>query len=144
WVPVHTDGAWAKDLQAAGDTTDTPQRTLDVAGAVQWDRDWISVEVGQARRDAFAPIGVPVGLGAVARFGPAQRTRYFTTRGVVRLLPGLELAGWYFDPIVRGGDDFEPPYHTRVSLTFYSRFWRGYRGGVFALGIVAGWGSWTR
>ena len=143
-VSVHADVAWAKDLQAAVDTTDTLQRTLDVAGAVQWDRDWISVEVGQARRDAFAPIGVPVGLGAVARFGPAQRTRYFTTRGVVRLLPGLELAGWYFDPIVRGGDDFEPPYHTRVSLTFYSRFWRVYRSGIFALRVEAASESWTR
>ena len=143
-VSVHADVAWAKDLQAAVDTTDTLQRTLDVAGAVQWDRDWISVEVGQARRDAFAPIGVPVGLGAVARFGPAQRTRYFTTRGVVRLLPGLELAGWYFDPIVRGGDDFEPPYHSRVSLTFYSRFWRVYRSGIFALRVEAASESWSR
>jgi len=141
---VHADVAWAKDLQAAVDTADTLQRTLDVAGAVQWDRDWISVEVGQTRRDAFAPIGVPVGLGAVARFGPAQRTRYFTTRGVVRLLPGLELAGWYFDPIVRGGDDFEPPYHTRVSLTFYSRFWRVYRSGIFALRVEAASESWSR
>src|SRR2546430_7464604 len=81
----------------------------------------------------FRSIGVPVGLGAVARFGPAQRTRYFTTRGVVRLLPGLELAGWYFDPIVRGGDDFELPFHTRVSLTFYSRLWRGDPRGAFRL-----------
>ena len=143
-VSVHADVAWAKDLQAAVDTADTLQRTLDVAGAVQWDRDWIGVEVGQTRRDAFAPIGVPVGLGAVARFGPAQRTRYFTTRGVVRLLPGLELAGWYFDPIVRGGDDFEPPYHTRVSLTFYSRFWRVYRSGIFALRVEAASESWSR
>ena len=143
-VSVHADVAWAKDLQAAVDTADTLQRTLDVAGAVQWDRDWISVAVGQTRRDAFAPIGVPVGLGAVARFGPAQRTRYFTTRGVVRLLPGLELAGWYFDPIVRGGDDFEPPYHTRVSLTFYSRFWRVYRSGIFALRVEAASESWSR
>ena len=143
-VSVHADVAWAKELQAAVDTADTLQRTLDVAGAVQWDRDWISVAVGQTRRDAFAPIGVPVGLGAVARFGPAQRTRYFTTRGVVRLLPGLELAGWYFDPIVRGGDDFEPPYHTRVSLTFYSRFWRVYRSGIFALRVEAASESWSR
>src|SRR5205814_756349 len=143
-VSVHADVAWANDLQAAVDTADTLQRTLDVAGAVQWDRDWISVEVGQTRRDAFAPIGVPVALGAVARFGPAQRTRYLTTRGVVRLLPGLELAGWYFDPIVRGGDDFEPPYHTRVSLTFYSRFWRVYRSGIFALRVEAASESWSR
>jgi hypothetical protein len=141
---VHGDFAWAKDLQAPGDTADTLQRTVDVSGALRWDRDWITWEVGQTRRDAFAPIGVPVGLGSVAGFGPAQRTRYFTTHGVVRLLPGLELAGWYFDPIVRGGDDFEPPYHTRVSLTFYSRFWRVYRSGIFALRVEAASESWSR
>ena len=141
---VHGDFAWAKDLEAPGDTADTLQRTVDVSGALRWDRDWITWEVGQTRRDAFAPIGVPVGLGSVARFGPAQRTRYFTTHGAVRLLPGLELAGWYFDPIVRGGDDFEPPYHTRVSLTFYSRFWRVYRSGIFALRVEAASESWSR
>ena len=141
---VHGDVAWAKDLQAPVDTADTRRRTVDVSGALRWDRDWITWEVGQTRRDAFAPIGVPVGLGSVARFGPAQRTRYFTTHGAVRLLPGLELAGWYFDPIVRGGDDFEPPYHTRVSLTFYSRFWRVYRSGIFALRVEAASESWSR
>jgi hypothetical protein len=143
-LSVHGDVAWAKDLQAPVDTADTRRRTVDVSGALRWDRDWITWEVGQTRRDAFAPIGVPVGLGSVARFGPAQRTRYFTTHGAVRLLPGLELAGWYFDPIVRGGDDFEPPYHTRVSLTFYSRFWRVYRSGIFALRVEAASESWSR
>ena len=141
---VHADFAWARDLQAPVDTADTLQRTVDLAGALRWDRDWISVEVGQVRRDAFAPIGAPVGLGSVAGLGPGPRTRYFTTHGLVRLLPGLELAGWYFDPLVRGGTDFEPPYHARVSLTFYSRFWRVYRSGIFALRVEAAAESWSR
>ena len=141
---VHADFAWARDLQAPVDSTDTLQRTVDLGGALRWDRDWISVEVGQVRRDAFAPIGAPVGLGSVAGLGPGPRTRYFTTHGVVRLLPGLELAGWYFDPLVRGGTDFEPPYHARVSLTFYSRFWRVYRSGIFALRVEAVAESWSR
>jgi hypothetical protein len=141
---VHGDFAWARDLQAPVDTVDTLQRTIDFSAAVRWDRDWISVEVGRTRRDAFAAIGVPVGFGSVARLGPVQRTSYFTTHGVVRLLPGLELAGWYFDPLVRGGNDFEPPHHARVSLTFYSRFWRVYRSGIFALRVEAASESWSR
>jgi hypothetical protein len=141
---VRGDFAWARDLQAPVDTADTLQRTVDLAAALRWDRDWISVEVGRTRRDAFAPIGVPVGFGSVAGLGPVQRTGYFTTHGVVRLLPGLELAGWYFDPLVRGGNDFEPPYHARVSLTFYSRFWRVYRSGIFALRVEAASESWSR
>jgi len=143
-LSVHGDVAWARDLQAPLDVADTLQRTVDVAGALRWDRDGIRVEVGQTRRDAFAPIGVPVGFGSVTRFGPVRRTSYFTTHGVVRLLPGLELAGWYFDPIVQGGTDFQPPYHARVSLTFYSRFWRVYRSGIFALRVEAASESWSR
>ena len=54
------------------------------------------------------------------------------------------LAGWYFDPLVQGGNDFEPPYHARVSLTFYSRFWRVYRSGIFALRVEAASESWSR
>ena len=141
---VHGDVAWARDLQAPVDSADTLQRTVDVAGALRWDRDWISLEVGRTRRDAFAPIGVPVSFGAVSRLGPFPRTGFFTTHGVVRLLPGLELAGWYFDPLVQGGNDFEPPYHARVSLTFYSRFWRVYRSGIFALRVEAASESWSR
>jgi len=141
---VHGDVAWTRDLQAAVDTADTLQRTVDIAGALRWDRDWISLEVGRTQRDAFAPIGVPVGFGSVARIGPFARTSFFTTHGVVRLLPGLELAGWYFDPLVQGGNDFEPPFHARVSLTFYSRFWRVYRSGIFALRVEAASESWSR
>jgi len=84
-----------------------------------------------------------VGIPSVARLGPTQRTRYFTTHGVVRLLPGLALAGWYFDPLVPGGNDFEPPYHGRLSLTFYSRFWRVYRSGIFALRAELALESWS-
>src|SRR2546426_8775581 len=45
---------------------------------------------------------------------------YFTVHGALEPLPGLHLAGWYFQPTVTGGDDFEPPYHARVSATFRS------------------------
>jgi hypothetical protein len=43
-----------------------------------------------------------------------------------------------------GGTDFEPPYHARVSLTFYSKFWRVYRSGVFALRGELAMDSWSR
>src|SRR2546426_7060574 len=58
---------------------------------------------------------------------------YFTVHGALEPLPGLHLAGWYFQPAVTGGDDFEPPYHARVSATFYSKVLRGYKSGIFAL-----------
>jgi hypothetical protein len=144
---VHGDYAWAHDLQAPLDSTDAGQRTVDVSGAVRWDRSWVTLEVGEASRDPFAPIGFPVGItvaGGPVRLSPTQRTRYFTTHGAVRLLPGLQFGGWFFNPLVRGGNDFEPPYHARFSLTFYSRFWRVYRSGIFALRGELAMESWSR
>jgi hypothetical protein len=140
---IHGDAAWARDLQAPLDSADTPQRTLDVSGAVRWDRSWITLEVGGASRDPFAPIGRPAGLLTIDSLSPTQRTRYFTTHVAARLLPGLTLSGWYFDPLVRGGNDFEPPFHARTSLTFYSKFWRVYRSGIFALRGELAMESWS-
>ena len=148
-LSLHGDLAWAHDLQAPLDSSDLGQRTVDGSGAVRWDRSWISLELGGATRDPFAPIGFPVAIAAIdssgpLRLSPTQRTRYFTAHGALRLLPGLQLSGWYLDPFVRGGNDFEPPYHGRVSLTFYSKFWRVYRSGIFALRGELAMDSWSR
>src|SRR5437870_11057059 len=98
---LHGDAAWARDLQAPADSADAPHRTLDLSGAVRWDGSWITLEVGGANRDPFATIGRPAGLRTVDSLGSTQRTRSFTTHAALRLLPGLTLSGWYFDPLVR-------------------------------------------
>jgi hypothetical protein len=148
-LSLHSDVAWAHDLQAPFDSSDTGQRTVDASGAVRWDRRWVSLEVGGATRDPFTPIGFPVAISAIDSSGPlhlspTQRTRYFTAHGAVRLLPGLQVSGWYFDPLVREGNDLEPPHHGRLSLTFYSKFWRVYRSGIFALRGELAMDSWSR
>ena len=148
-LSLRGDLAWAHDLQAPLDSSDLGQRTVDGAGAVRWDRSWISLEVGGATRDPFAPIGFPVAITAIdssgpVRLSPTQRTRYFTAHGALRLLPGFQLSGWYFDPLVRSGNDFEPPSHARLSLTFYSKFWRVYRSGIFGLRGELAMDSWSR
>ena len=141
---LRGDVAWQRDLQAPVDSTDRARHAVDLSGAVRWDARRISLEVGGATRDSFTPIGRPAGLKPVAALGPTQRARYVTLNGSVELLPGLHLAGWYFDPLVQEGQDFEPPLHGRVSLTFYSKFWRVYRSGVFALRAEGVLDSWSR
>ena len=148
-LSLRGDLAWTHDLQAPLDSSDAGQRTVDASGAVRWDRSGITLEVGGATRDPFTPIGFPVAITAIDRSGPmrlspTQRTRYFTAHGALQLLPGLQLSGWYFDPLVRSGNDFEPPYHARLSLTFYSKFWRVYRSGIFGLRGELAMDSWSR
>ena len=60
----------------------------------------------------------------------------------MRLIPGFQVAGWYFDP-VRGGGDYEPPRYARYALSFYSKFWRVYRSGIFGLRAEAAVESWS-
>jgi len=143
-LTARGDVAWAHDLQAPALPSDTAQRTTDISGALRWDRHRITVEVGLARRDSFVPLGHPAGLRPLGGLGPTQATRYLTVHAAFEPLPGVHFSGWYFDPSVSSGNDFEPPYHARVSATFYSKFWRVYKSGIFALRGEIAMDSWSR
>jgi hypothetical protein len=139
---VHGDITWAKDLQAPALADDTLQLTTDMSGAVRWERSWLTLEVGSAKRNAFTPAAAfAPGVLAVTQLNPTPPTNYLTVHGSLRLIPGFQIAGWYFNP-VRGGGDYEPPTYARYALTFYSKFWRVYRSGIFALRAEAAVESW--
>jgi hypothetical protein len=140
---VHGDIAWAKDLQAPALRGDSAQHTTDMSGWVRWERPWATLEVGSAKRAAFVPSPeFATGIRTVTQLDSTPPTNYLTVHGSVRLLPGFQISGWYFDP-VRGGGDYEPPRYGRYALTFYSKFWRVYRSGIFALRAEAAVESWS-
>jgi hypothetical protein len=133
----------ARDLQAPVLSADTIQEMTDVAWAARWDRPFITLEIGGGRREAFSPEGRPGGLFGITALGRSPDTDYLRAYVALRPFSWVTLAGWYYDPI--SGGDFEPPYHSRLSATFLSRFWRVFKSGVFVLrGEVAveSWGSW--
>lgn len=122
---------------------DAVQEITDMSGGVRWDRSWLTLEVGSARREAFNPAPeFATGIRAVTLLQTTPPTNYLAVHGRLRLLPGFQIAGWYYDP-VRGGGAYEPPTYARYSLTFYSKFWRVYRSGVFALRAEASVESWS-
>jgi hypothetical protein len=101
------------------------------------------LEVGGARRDAFTPPPVfPAGLLTVSALDSTPATNYLSIQASVRPVPGVTVSGWYFDP-VQGGGDFEPPKHARFAVTFYSKFWRTYRSGIFAFRADAAAETWS-
>lgn len=135
--------AWRKDVQAPLQVTDTiRQQATDVAGWLRWDHPRVVIELGRGRRDPFTPLGFAAGIKTVDHLGPTPRTDFIAAHASVRPLPGVELSGWYFDPIV-GGGDFEPPHHARLSAAFYSKFWRVFRSGIFALRAQVAMESWS-
>jgi TonB-dependent receptor-like protein len=137
--------AWGKDLDSPTIPGDTAQRTSDIGGAVRWDSRFASLEVGRVRRDPFAPVGFAAALtgrDGLNALSPTPRSEFVTVTAALRPLPGLTISGWYFDPVV-GGGDFEPPYHGRLSVTFFSKFWRRFRSGAFALRGEYALESWS-
>ena len=140
---AHGDVAWGRDLAAPARSDDSVQTTNDLYGAIRWQRSWTTLEVGGARRDPFSPPPqFLAGLGTVNALSPTPATNYLAIQARLRPLPGLELWGWYFHP-VRGGGDFEPPHHGRYGATFYSKFWRTYKSGVFAFRAETAVESWS-
>lgn len=141
---VRGEMAWSRDVRAPLDRTDSVrQRASDVAAWLRWDHPRIMVEVGRGRRDPFVPLGFEAGIKPVDHLGPTPRTEFIAVHASIQPLPGFFLGGWYFDPVV-GGGDFEPPHHARLSATFYSKFWRVYRSGIFALRGEVALESWSR
>lgn len=139
---VRAEAARVEDYRASR-VTDSFQWATDYAAYLRWDRRRLTLEAGQLRRDPFAPLRFAAGIAPVAELGALPRSTYLSVYAAVRPLPGVELSGWYFDP-VRGGGDFEPPKHARASATFYSKFWRVYKSGVFSLRGEVAAESWSR
>jgi len=116
---------------------------VDVAGWLRLDHPRLMIEVGRGRRDPFAPFGFAAGVKTVDSNERDATHRVPCSACQRERRPGLTLSGWYFDPIV-GGSDFEPPRHARVSATFYSKFWRVFKSGIFALRGENRDESWSR
>jgi TonB-dependent Receptor Plug Domain len=142
---LRGDAAWQRDVAAPPFAAGAAQHATDLSGAVRWDRRRWTVELAGVRRDSYQPAGFPVGLlgrDSINALGPVPSSSYLQFSASIRPAPGLTLSGWYFDP-VRGGGDFEPPRHGRFSATFYSKFWRVYKSGVFALRAEYAVESWS-
>jgi len=140
---ARAEAAWQKDVQSAVVTTDDLQEAVDLAAWVRFDHPRLMLEAGRGRRDPFAPLGFAGGIAPIDSLHPTPFTEFLAVRASIQVLPGLRLSGWYFDPLV-GGGDFEPPHHARVSATFQSKFWRVFPSGIFNLRGEVAMESWTR
>ena len=140
---ARAEFAIQRDVQAYLLTTDRIQDAVDMAAWLRFDHPRLVVEVGRGRRDPFVPIDFAFGIGTVDSLDPSPLTEFVAAHAVLRPVAGVELSGWYYDPQV-GGGAFEPPHHARVSATFYSKFWRVFKSGIFALRGEVAVESWSR
>jgi len=120
------------------------QNTADFRIAGRWDVKPLSIEVARVRLDPFQPIGFAAGILPVASLSHFPKSDYLQASVSLRPFKSLAFSAWYFDPIV-GGGDFQPPYHSRLSAAFHSKFWRVYKSGALDLrleGAVESWSGW--
>ena len=141
-LSARAEVAWQHDVQAPFVTTDQVQQALDVAGWLRFESRLLTLEVGRGRRDPFAPLRFAVGIKTVDSLNRTPLTEFLAAHATIRIAPGFRLAGWYFDPVV-GGGDLEPPRHGRISASFYSKFWRVFKSGIFALRGEVALESWS-
>lgn len=142
-VSMRGEASVFQDFQAPVVASDSFQEASDYGAYLRWDLRPVTLEVGEVRRDPFQPAGFASGILPVVDLGRMPRSTYTSVYLGLRPVSGVELSGWYFDP-VRGGADFEPPRHGRFSATFYSKFWRVFKSGVFALRGEVATESWSR
>ena len=140
---ARAEAAWQRDVQAMFVADDPVQQTNDVAGWVRFDNPRLMIEVGRGRRDPFTPLGFAGSIKTVNALHRTPLTDFVAGHASLRVLPGFTLSGWYFDAVV-GGGDFEPPHHARIAATFYSKFWRVFKSGIFALKGEIAMESWSR
>lgn len=140
---VRGEAGRVEDFNVPIDPADSFQTANDYAAYLRWDTKKITLEAGQVRRDPYRPVGFAAGIRPVAFLGATPQSTYLSVFVGLRPLSGVQLSGWYFDPRT-GGGDFEPPTHARLSATFFSKFWRVYRSGVFSLRGEYAIESWSR
>ena len=140
---TRAEVSWRNDPQSALRFTSPVSQQLDYAGWVRFDHARLSIEVGRGRRDPFEPFGFAEGLKTIRSLNPTPLTEFVAARASIEVVPGVHLSGWYYDPVI-GGADYEPPHHARITATFYSKFWRVFKSGIFALRGEVAMESWGR
>ncbi len=131
-------------VQAAAIPTDSVQPVTDASLLLGVETFGLSGHIGLIRRDKFLPAAMPDLLGTPL-MNPSLAATYLTADIKLRPIHPLILSAWYSHPRTTPGDfqDFQPPKHGRVDLTFRSKFWRTFRSGVFEFLLRYGLEYWS-
>ena len=132
----------ARAIEAPSLVADTGQVVADFGVRVGMSTRRISGHVGLVRRDGYQPSSFPQ-LPVIASFDSSRQATYIEARAVLRPWSYLTIDAWYSDP-GSATLDFQPPNHTRLQLTFRSKFWRTFRSGAFDLKAQISMDSWSR
>ncbi|MBI1723708.1 MAG: hypothetical protein HYR48_07360 [Gemmatimonadetes bacterium] len=164
----HPDGGGRRSLEAGSTAELRVTRLFSLVGAIRW-RDAVAspenlgdtaqrvldwsfgaglhlrrgdLEVGFARHGTFEAPAFEVFRRQIP-FGTSLLVRTVTATVSVRPTSYLTVSGWYRHPLDPIQSAFEPPHHSRVALTFRSRFLPTFRRGIFDVVGQVGLDGWS-
>lgn len=97
--------------------------------------------VGFVRRDSYLPAPFPH-LAVIASLDSTRATTYLEGGLSLRPASYLTVDGWFSNPRDEI-PDFQPPKHTRLQVTFRSKFWRTFRSGAFDVKAQIAMDAWS-
>jgi len=133
---------YGDEVHAPAISVDSAQKTVDRSIRAGMRTQPLSGHVGIVWRDPYLPMPIPE-VGVLSSFDTTRATTYLVAD--VRLASSRALAvdAWYSSPLVGEAGNLQPPQHTRVQITYRSKFWRTFRSGAFDFKVQIAAEFWT-
>jgi hypothetical protein len=133
---------YGDEVHAPALAFDSAQKTVDRAIRAGIRTQPFSGHVSIVWRDPYVPLPIPE-VGVIASFDTTRATTYLVADVRLASSRALALDAWYSSPLVGEPGNLQPPKHTRVQITYRSKFWRTFRSGAFDLKVQIAAEFWT-
>ena len=122
--------------------SDSAQKTVDRSIRAGLRTQPLSGHFGIVWRDPYLPPPIPE-VGVLSAFDTTRTTTYLVADARLASSRALALDGWYSHPLEGEPGNLQPPQHTRLQITYRSKFWRTFRSGAFELKVQIAVEFWT-
>jgi hypothetical protein len=133
---------YGDEVFAPAISLDSAQKTVDRSIRAGMRTQPLSGHVGIVWRDPYVPMPVPE-VGVISSFDTTRATTYLVADVRLASSRALAIDAWYSSPLVGEPGNLQPPQHTRVQITYRSKFWRTFRSGAFDLKVQIAAEFWT-
>ena len=133
---------YGNEVRTPAIVDDSVQKTLDRTIRAGFRSQPVSGHVGIVWRDPYLPRPFNE-ISPIAAFDTTRATTYLVADARLASSRALALDGWYSSPLVGESGNLQPPKHTRIQLTYRSKFWRTFRSGAFDLKVQIAAEFWS-
>jgi hypothetical protein len=133
---------YGDEVQAPSISFDSTQKTVDRSIRAGLSTQPLSGHVGIEWREPYLPLPFPE-VGVISSFDTTRAATYLVADVRLASSRALAIDGWYSSPLVGDPGNLQPPSHTRIQITYRSKFWRTFRSGAFDFKVQMAAEFWT-